>query len=214
MPLTKNQKDDIKLCLSECLNDKTFIVTLATAVAEIISGSFTEKIDKLQTQVTDLNTKLEESRNVVLELQLKVDNLEQNSKVKQLRLYGLEESNGEKLKEKIHHTLGAKLKIDNLEIEACHRIGQKNANNRKPRPVRIFFNSVAARHQVFYKKKILKGSNMVVVEELTNYKYNLLQRSKEKVGKENAWSKNGKIYVAINGKSEIIKTEKQLNQLM
>lgn len=206
MPLTKNQKEEIKQCLSECFADKTCISTLASTVANLIS----ERLEKLEKKVTELNNKLNDSQSTLSELQQKFDNLEQYSKVKQIRLYGIEESKREKLTEKVQQTLGTRLEIDNLDIDSCYRIGKTNTDKKKARPVIINFASLKSRNDAFYNKKKLKGSNMVLVEELTKNKYILLQHVKQKFGNKNAWSKNGKIYADIKGKKLMVKSAEEL----
>ncbi|KAK9891556.1 hypothetical protein WA026_015517 [Henosepilachna vigintioctopunctata] len=62
------------------------------------------------------------------------------------------------------------------------------------------FISINARRELFLQKKSLKGSAVVITEELAQLNYKLLQLAKGRVGPKDAWSREGDIFVKFRGK--------------
>ncbi|KAJ8956471.1 hypothetical protein NQ317_008613 [Molorchus minor] len=103
---------------------------------------------------------------------------------------------------------------DNVEIMSCYRIGNVKAGSKKPRPIMLKFMSSYHRNIVFYNKKNLKGSKLTVSEDLTNTRYKLLLKTKDKIGKDNVWSQDGNIHIKYNGQKYVIKTEMELEEFI
>lgn len=61
--------------------------------------------------------------------------------------------------------------------------------------------------QCFLIKKKLKNSKLVIVEELTLQRYQLLMLAKDKIGRDRVWTMDGNIFAKINGKKTALKTE-------
>ena len=78
----------------------------------------------------------------------------------------------------------------------------------------VKFSSVHQRNSIFYNKKKLKGTKMVLVEELTQSRYNFLQNVKERIDNGDVWTKNGRIFVKLNGKKHCVRSFDDLTTLM
>ena len=88
------------------------------------------------------------------------------------------------------------MRISIAEVERTHRLGRKvNINstreNRLPksgRPVIIKFSTYRKRQEIFSNKKKLKESGLVLMENLTKTRINLLMKAGEIVGVKNCWT--------------------------
>ncbi|KAK9892931.1 hypothetical protein WA026_022801 [Henosepilachna vigintioctopunctata] len=214
MPLTKGQRDEIKQCLLDCLTDKDFMLTLAEKVAEVVGTTLGDHLAKLDGQVSELQGQVASNQEEIRELKMKLNYFEQNHKLKQLRLYGLREETDENLSKRVQETLSKVMKIGEIPIENCYRMKIRSNNDQKPRPLVIQFTSIKTRNEVFYRKKLLKGSALVITEELTKSNYELLQLGKVKFGMKDAWSREGKIFVKLKGKIHNVRSREDLEKLL
>lgn len=214
MPLKKDQKDEMKKCLLECFTDKEFMSTLADKIKEIVETTLSKHLGKLEDRIQELENRIEEYQSKQCELEKKVDKLEQANKLKKLRLYGMVEEPKEKLKNKVLDTISEKMGLPEIQIEDCYRVGKRNPNDKKPRAVILVFDSTKFRNRVFHSKKLLKGSGLVMVEELSRINNDIFRQAKEKFGMKNVWSRDGRIFVNLNGKIHIIGSTEEMKTLI
>ena len=83
------------------------------------------------------------------------------------------------------------------DIERTHRLGgrRKQEEGLEPaasRPI-IKFCSYRKRQEVFARKKLLKGSGLVLMENLMQTRFSLFRKVKEVVGLKNCWTSDGRI---------------------
>ena len=89
-------------------------------------------------------------------------------------------------------------------IEKAHRLGKRLSENsfserdKKSRPIIIKFASYRKRQEVFRHKKKLKGSGLVIAENLMKKRQFLFNRVKEIVGFRNCWTNDGRITASLN----------------
>lgn len=218
MVFTERQKTELlsivkqtsEKIVSEILNDNNFLDSLAKKVADIVSQKIDERIVILETKIEAMGTQLKDVQTEKDELCLKLDQLEQEAKLSQLRLYGLPEDSSD-IKSKVSGLVQEKFNIPNINIERCYRIGKrKNSKSSNPRPIIIQFSSLSQRNLVFFGKKNLKNTKLVIVEELTQRRYNLLMLAKDKIGRDKVWTIEGKIFANINGNKTVLKTEEDI----
>ena len=82
------------------------------------------------------------------------------------------------------------------EICRTHRLTSKsggNTNERLPRPIIVKFTAYNTRRCVFTMKRRLKGSGLVVKEDLTSYNAKMLKQAQHTHGMRNVWTVNGQI---------------------
>ena len=211
MVFTERQKNELHTIVKEIsqkivnqiITDKDFMDALAVKVADVVSKKMDEKIKILETKINTLENELKSVQGEKEELYLKIDDLEQVSKLNQLRLYGVPEDKND-LKLKVIQIFENKLGISGIELEHCYRIGKQQPG--KARPIIIKFAARMQRNIVFFNKKKLKGSKFVIVEELTLNRYQLLMLARDKMDKNNVWTADGRVFVKINGKKTVLKT--------
>ena len=63
---------------------------------------------------------------------------------------------------------------------------------------------------MFFSKKKLKGSGVVITESLTRRHYNLLQAAQEKYGFKSVWTIDGRIMANVDEKKIIITSHTDL----
>lgn len=85
------------------------------------------------------------------------------------------------------------VKLSEADFDRCHRIGV--SSSKKPRPIIVKFISYQDRYRIFKSKSRLKGSGITIKEDLTKFRYNLLQEAIKKFGGSNVWTSDGRIFV-------------------
>ena len=168
----------------------------------------------------------------ITDLEAKIDNLEQYSRRNCLILTGCqekqaksqlythdldvieqkdqeEENTDEIVLDVFRNIMGMRIGID--EVERTHRLGRKayinsTREDRLPksgRPIIIKFSAYRKRQEIFSNKKKLKGSDLLLTENLTKTRMHLLTKAREIVGVKNCWTVDGRI-VAIRRDKKIV----------
>ncbi|KAJ8937928.1 hypothetical protein NQ318_005535 [Aromia moschata] len=127
----------------------------------------------------------------------KCDDMDHYMKRNSLRFNGIAEEEKEKLLDVIVNLVNDKLKVtcSGRDINCVLRLGKPTPS--KPRSVIVNFVTYIKRNEVYYSRKLLKGSGIFVFEDLTKFRYSLLTSAKAKYGKQDAWSSTGRIYVLL-----------------
>nr|CAI5850942.1 unnamed protein product [Callosobruchus analis] len=94
------------------------------------------------------------------------------------------------------------------DIITCYRIGKRAEQS--TRGIYIKLKSQDKKQEIYSKKKMLKGAGVVVKEDLTATRLNIVNSLAEKIGLRNVWTINGAIYVFHNQKTQIIKNNVDL----
>ncbi|CAH1109764.1 unnamed protein product [Psylliodes chrysocephalus] len=98
--------------------------------------------------------------------------------------------------------------LDKSNINCCFRMKTADKNNIKPILVQ-FCSSVHTKKVIFYNKKLLKGINIIIREDLTPDKLQIFKAMIEKVNKNGKiWTNNGEIFFKSNG-SDVVKKIKE-----
>lgn len=238
----KISQEVVKECLIDKTFMETFAYQISEIVAKNLRNEFekiNKKVDALETRINNIEeinkTLISENKELVAKLnileeqmskecipgvsensvlQSKVNNLEQNAKLLELRVFRVPESPNENLKEILVNIFYEKLGISSCQIDNCYRIGLLNQNSIKTRPIIVKFGSMSDRNNVFYNKKKLKGNKIVIAEELIKPRFELLKLAKEKFGTRNVWSKEGSIVTKLNGKKYYMKNVEDLNKIL
>ncbi|KAK9738944.1 hypothetical protein QE152_g9397 [Popillia japonica] len=190
-----------------------------------IVSEFKEQVKALTNKVVSLEVELKSAR---LETIKAVNDLEQYSRRNSIRIYGVPEHDKENINTTITGLCHSKLGVEVSEdmIDCCHRLLGKQPNHR---PILVKFVSRDIKKRVYANKKKLKGSKIVIREDLTAYNnqlireaatviredltaYNnqLIREAATKFGVRSVWSSEGKIFVKINNKIRIIKNTSDL----
>ena len=183
------------------------------------NDSLKETIKKLESEIENRKTEIEEQKaeNSKLQTQIeknaeiasgKINDLEQYGRRNNLKISGLPESEGDETAEmttetvinKLNGVIGS-LNLKREDIDIAHRLGPKRKRRwgqetAPPRRVIIKFNSRIKRDSILRNRKLFKGTDMFVNEDLTQINQNVLACVRKKMPDEvkQSWSINGRIF--------------------
>ena len=188
--------------------------------------------DNTERDLDCLHQRSDDLSSHITDLEAKIDDLEQYSRRNCLILNGCQEKQAESqpvihdqdvneqkdqeedntdeiVLDVFRNIMDMRISID--EIERTHRLGRKAIINssredkspKSGRPIIIKFSTYRKRQEIFSNKKKLKGSGLVLTENLTKTRMHLLAKAKEIVGVKNCWTVDGRI-VAIRRDKKIV----------
>ena len=142
----------------------------------------------MKSDMVNMNKKIEKMERLV-------DRQEHYSRRNCLLLRGITEDERENTDELVLETLNEKMHINLTpsDLDRTHRIAQKMASSKKPRAVIIKFVSYNTRKKDFLYKKLSKGTQVSITENLTAKKMGILKEAREKHQFRNVWTADGRI---------------------
>lgn len=204
MVVTKQLITNVQTIIKEALKKEEFITLLSRSLATTLCTKIDEEISQLKEEINDVREECKESQSKVSELEIKleqkIDNIEQYSRRKNLRLFGLAEKQNEDTEKVFIEHCKNKLKLDIVpaDIDRCHRIGKKEED--KIRPIFIKFVGYKKKMEVFQNKKKLKGTGQSIREDMTQKKLHIFKQAVETYGLKKTWTKDGITFIDSNGK--------------
>lgn len=198
MVLTKQQSEDIENLLKGILRKEDVIQSIATSITEKLNEKlkaafqkYDEKIAVLEIEIGNLKSKNEPNQE---QLEQKIDKVQQENKNNNLRIMGIKEEVHEAIEEKVIDLIRNKLKINmgQDQMAAVYRVGQSAEN--KTRHTVVAFTNNKIKLEVYKKKRLLKGTGVVIKEDLTACRLKMVQIASENYGYKNVWTINGCIY--------------------
>lgn len=236
MVITREVKEVIENTVSQAvsksLQNKDLIKTITETVVNAVVKTLDIRLVKIEESVASLksefaNTQLENENELKL-LKATIDNMNQKNeetyekferidqanRKKVLRIFNVTEKNKEDTRNEIIHILNMKLAMNLTpdDITLCYRVGSKN--NGKPRGIYLKLKSIVMKQDIYAKKKMLKGTSIVIKEDLTSTRVDIVNQLTEKIGYRNVWTNDGKIYTSYNGKLHIIKNRTDFQKFM
>lgn len=217
MGLTRQQMNDIEAIIEKTLVKEDVLKNLRKTIAEIVAISIKEAVQEVmgnvKQMVVEINKLKEENNNLHKKMECRVTNLEQYSRRNSLRLFGVPDEPNEDTEHKVIDIVSRKMNVELPEfaIDRCHRIGIRKDNHSKPRQIIVKFTSYKFRNMVFGNKKLLKGSSIIVGEDLCPARQAVYQEAKDKFGSRSVWTRDGVILVKTA--SEGIKKIYSLDEL-
>lgn len=214
MPFTREQKEEFRVIIKEVMtqifSDKEYISDILKNIygpVEKRVGEMEEKLSTLEKEIDHCNVKkrLRTVENTIITLEkenvalkIKMDTLEQYSRKNNIIINGINEEKNEDICFKVASLVREKLQvnINQGDISACHRVGNKNTNT-SGRPVIVKFTNLSIKHNILKNRKFLKNTTVFVAEDLTRQRYRLYTDCRNKLGNRNVWISNGKITVKI-----------------
>lgn len=133
---------------------------------KIENNELKERINKLEKKdKSEHCLKLETEINL---LKKDIVNLETYSRKENIIIHGIKESSGtEDCKQLVKNLINNKLQISGeINIQRCHRLGKKQQEMDRHRPIIARFAFFSDRETVWKKKQMLKGSNLFIEEDL------------------------------------------------
>lgn len=198
------QQTEFEKCLVEALRSANVASAISDAIINNISKRLAEKFNYYDVKISSLEAEIQmlksNNKNIEidsskdLQVKQKVDSLEQRAKNNNIRLMGLKEVDNENTMDMIKNILDKKLKlsVDDADIVSCYRVNQKLPN--RPKHVLITFRDNQLKNKIYRMKKMLKGSGIVMKEDLTIDRLKVVKETSEKYGFKNVWTFNGVIY--------------------
>ena len=209
--------------------NKELLLSIHATIRDVVHKEFSTLFDRLEEQqarIMDLETEnrsqaqeimhlkssVDDHKRLVDHLRQSTDDLEQYSRRNCLQFFGVAELPNETTDDLICNIAKEKLKLDisTKDIDRSHRIGDpsKPPTRRKgkvwPRPIIVKFVSYRTRHAVISQRRALKGTGIVIQEDLTKTKQKLLNAVLKKDTVQTAWSSDGRVIAKIratNGKT-------------
>nr|CAI5848846.1 unnamed protein product [Callosobruchus analis] len=230
MVITREIREEIKHSVStsitSLLKDDEFIVRIVQKVSDGVIKTVEDRLSRLEEKVNRLT---DNTRSTVIQdlkaevnalksendyLLKKQDELDQAKRSNNLRFFQVAEKENENnlisdVTRLIESHLG--IKLQDSEIVTCYRIGKKNAN--KSRGILVTFSNSRIKQLIYNAKKKLKGSGIVIKEDLTGTRFRLMEAAIEKTSVKSVWSYFGNIYVLKNGKRFVIRSDSDLQKL-
>lgn len=213
--VTKEENVDlqtnIKTLVNKICGSEDFISQLADSICKVIGNHFEDRIQLLEKDNNELKIKLKNYEETIDNLLIKNEKLEQMSKNKAIRIYGVKETKNESVDKVVLdiinnmkvNTNGKDIIYGMEDIENCFRIGKPLRG--KPRPILVNFIHQSSKNLIYNEKKKLKGSGIVIREDLTKEKANIVKMALEKVGDGgNVWTNHGRIYAKVSSSDNIV----------
>ena len=146
-----------------------------------------------------------------------IDELEQYSRRNFLVFHGLPENSdaagNENTTEAILKVAGSLgVHLDAGCIDRSHRMGRRptspeSAGTRIPRPVIVEFTSYEPRRAIFTSKRELKGTHIVITENLTRRRVDLLWKARDSPNVEASWTSDGRIVCLLTNGRKVTVSE-------
>ncbi|XP_072176953.1 uncharacterized protein [Diadema setosum] len=140
-----------------------------------------------------------------------VDSLEQYSRRSCLRIFGLEEKKGENKDTLVTEVIQSKLGVSLDPVkdidrsyrtgstrESALQSGRSSSQKARPRPIIVKLNNYRKRKEIITNRRKLKGSGIVIAEDLTNRNQRLLSLARASKNITAAWSSDGRIIALIS----------------
>ena len=192
------------------------VFTLSSEQLEELADKVMNKIEeKLSARDVYVDKQISELKSENEDLGAKTDDLEQRSRLENLRIFGITEKpaeNTDRLVIDVATKVGVTLSM--ASISRSHRVGPKRPDATRPRAIIVKFVSYADRQRLFTAKKLLKGSNITLKEDLTAVRQKILKKASDHFKDYPVWSQNGVIIIKLNDGFHRIQTLKKLEELI
>ncbi|CAH1183950.1 unnamed protein product [Phaedon cochleariae] len=221
----------VNIAVNKSLKSDSFVNTIANDISAAVIKTVIKKLSQLEADVEilqgdlskmrkEFDSKINKIQHIVQKtnnekcvLEKKFEQMDQATRRMNLRIFNYKEKANEHVREELIQIFNAKMatNVSTKDIEICYRVGQKNES--KPRCIFMKLNSYETKHAIYSKKKMLKGTGIVIREDLTSQRVALLSKCAEKVGFKNVWTESGKIHVNVNNKIHILKSEEDFEKV-
>ena len=178
--------------------------------------SLKSSLENSESKINSLNKESIDQRKLISELENKIHTClkwanqnEQYSRRNNIKITGLKTSENEDTRLSVCNFLKDKLGIKSKagDIDAAHilpkGINQKGQKDERPPNIIVKFMSRDARDEAIRRRKQLKGSGIVILEDLTTMNVKLMNRVNNHDQIERSWSQNGKIIGLTKGGAKI-----------
>ena len=165
-----------------------------------------EKVLVTEDTLEDMQDEVDSLRKMVVREGERRNDLEQYQRRESVRFLGVgPDSKAEKAEECEHKIMTLirrelKLNINTADISVMHRIGIPGT---RPRPVIVKFVTRKHKMEVLAKRRLLKGTKKVIVEDLTPLNMSRLTTTKQHPNVLTTWTKDGKIHALLKNNTVV-----------
>lgn len=187
------------------------------ATVDELLARFTEFQNNINAEMQELRSQIDSLCTSMKESTLRMDRDLQQSFRNKLLIYGIpeveKENNIEALMATVVKVVNNQMRskgveIQEVDISDCYRWGKKRPD--KPRPILVNFLRIYKRNLVYNNKSSFKGSKILIAEYLTSPRFALFKETKRRFSKD-CWTRNGDIFVSVNGVRRLIRDLKDLD---
>lgn len=177
----------IQSVVEKVLASEAFIAKIVAAMKQ----SFESQINEIKKEYNEKVSLLEKEN---FKLQDNYDSLEQYSRSNNIRIFGIQESDNENVYETVIKLCNDNLevKIANTDIDVCHRLPSRN---NQIKPIIVKFTRRTVKDQIYNAKRKLKGTRIVIREDLTRKRQDLVKMAAGIVGVRNVFTRNGSVFI-------------------
>ncbi len=150
----------------------------------------------------------------IMKLEAQIDSMDQQNRLNNVRVVGLEETDGETTKEDVVRMMKLeKFKINSGDIEKVHRLGKRN-KTKTPRDTLVKFKSQTARNRIYDNRIAIAKTTSedrtrrpFINEDLTKFRAKLLYDTRCLVKEKTltaTWSQYGNIMIMVGAEDKPI----------
>ncbi|KAI4464978.1 l1 transposable element-related [Holotrichia oblita] len=171
------EENAIQKTIEKVLSNVSFLNKIMETISTKIDTYMANHMKLYQEQLSTMQEELDRSNS-------RLDQLEQYSRLDSVRLFGLPEKSNENITEEVISILSTKLKLNikHEDISICHRL---NAREDGIKPVIIKFVRKSTKNEVYNAKSRLKGSQLIVREDLTKPRASMIS---DNTSSDSSWS--------------------------
>lgn len=173
----------------------------------------TKLVDKISEEVTNrLINKVSQLEEKLQNMESVIENQEQYSRRSNIRIYGVPEVQSENPYKRVVEVCREHLGVDieERDIDVCHRL---KTSNGATGTILVRFCRRYVRNLVFSNKKRLKGTKIVIREDLTKQRATVYRRACEKFSSRNVWTSDGRIICKVGNKLHKITSMAELESV-
>jgi hypothetical protein len=208
--ITRASEEEARIrdIVEKVLTSDTLINNIVVKIRDEIIHEFKKEVQGYVEKINQLEMELAKCKSDAIRSN---DESEQYSRRNSLRIFGIPESKkNENTDQLVINLCKEKLGLDIPlhSIDCSHRLFAKEGATK---PIIVKFVSRNTKKLIYENKRKLKGTRVVIKEDLTRMRHQLLNECIKKFGR-NVWTNEGKVLAKYNNKVIIIKSLTDLNQ--
>lgn len=204
------QEKDDDLHLIQKIVEKVLVSPL---FLDKIVAAVSDKLNFCQKELVSCKVNIESLDKRLLRMEEALDEQEQYTRRNNIRVYGVPEAKKENTSELFVDLCREKLKINitNNDLDCCHRLAGKEGASK---PIIVRFVRRDIRNKIYNEKRKLKGTKIVITEDLTRVRVQRVKNLSRYLSSKNVFTMNGIIYAKDNDKIIKLKSADDYKNLL